>query len=873
MGDLVAQLDIDPARKANAELWLSELSELSSSDKCGREKIDSQINGIYFEDTGDLISKTSSDSFITNSPLTSPDEFMILPLQNNNSPQKTSHANNSPSTMNNKSEIFRVSISSSAPSTSSQDEFDTFNEIFIWGENNINNNKGQSEILTPTVLQTDLSFLDAQAISCGARHLAVLSKNSEIFTWGEKFIGSLTESNRPHVVESVTGHYDPFEKISCGEFHTCVVTNSGELYTWGTETGHWMPKRVTGTMDLTIRTVSCGTWHTAFITANGQLYTFGDGTFGALGHGNRCNIKCPKLVESLNGLRVIDVSCGAWHTAGIVQVNSSQTGQTGQMGQTGGKLFTWGDGDKNRLGQGDKEARLKPTCVNSLIDHNFIQVSCGQSLTVCLTSQGEVFTFGSSVYGQLGNPNSDGRTPVSVRNPNFDGSVREISCGFYHVAVLTSKNEVFTWGKGQKGQLGHGDSEDRKVPTIVESLRDKSVKSVSCGASFTVAVILSKNGKKVVGGNSEQIHCSNCRQNFGFTRKKHVCYNCGLVLCNNCTSKKSFRANLAPNPNKPYRVCDSCYIQLNNNNTNNSNISNYSNNNGCNNEKKRNVNFPLVQIKDVALNNGNLKKVSSNNKKGGNGSFGFRTRPVSPFSRRPSPPRSATPGGPTTRGLSLSRIPLQPDGFSLSKIPLQPDGLSLSKANEVLNEEVKKLRSQVGGLKQKCESQEIDLKKLAKEAQDATQLASEESSKSKAAKEVIKTLTSQLKEMADKMPQDRTPLLVPNNTNGITLNKEGENTQNNNENNNKKVQSLINSNDLVDKEWIEQYEPGVYITLMTFHDGTRDLKRVRFSRRRFGENQAELWWNENREKVYEKYNVRGGSDRISSASSVRSSRV
>lgn len=103
----------------------------------------------------------------------------------------------------------------------------------------------------------------------------------------------------------------------------------------------------------------------------------------------------------------------------------------------------------------------------------------------------------------------------------------------------------------------------------------------------------------------------------------------------------------------------------------------------------------------------------------------------------------------------------------------------------------------------------------------------------------------------------------------------------------------------IEAEWIEQYESGVYITLMGLHDGTRELKRVRFryfvvhlssknfvlgprlwrkmclfegkgtcilitnlffffcSRRRFGEQQAETWWTENRGKVYEKYNVRG----------------
>ena len=32
----------------------------------------------------------------------------------------------------------------------------------------------------------------------------------------------------------------------------------------------------------------------------------------------------------------------------------------------------------------------------------------------------------------------------------------------------------------------------------------------------------------------------------------------------------------------------------------------------------------------------------------------------------------------------------------------------------------------------------------------------------------------------------------------------------------------------IEAEWIEQYEPGVYITLVALRDGTRDLKRVRF---------------------------------------------
>ncbi|KAA3455382.1 Zinc finger, FYVE-type [Gossypium australe] len=59
-----------------------------------------------------------------------------------------------------------------------------------------------------------------------------------------------------------------------------------------------------------------------------------------------------------------------------------------------------------------------------------------------------------------------------------------------------------------------------------------------------------------------------------------------------------------------------------------------------------------------------------------------------------------------------------------------------------------------------------------------------------------------------------------------------------------------------ENEWVEQDEPGVYITLTSLPGGAKDLKRVRFSKKRFSEKQAEQWWAENRARVYEQYNVR-----------------
>ncbi|KAG5060802.1 hypothetical protein AAZX31_01G136300 [Glycine max] len=64
--------------------------------------------------------------------------------------------------------------------------------------------------------------------------------------------------------------------------------------------------------------------------------------------------------------------------------------------------------------------------------------------------------------------------------------------------------------------------------------------------------------------------------------------------------------------------------------------------------------------------------------------------------------------------------------------------------------------------------------------------------------------------------------------------------------------SMSNASDL-ETEWIEQDEPGVYITIRQLADGTKELRRVRFSRERFGEGHAKKWWEDNRERIQAQY--------------------
>nr|XP_009407166.1 PREDICTED: protein Brevis radix-like 1 [Musa acuminata subsp. malaccensis] len=58
-------------------------------------------------------------------------------------------------------------------------------------------------------------------------------------------------------------------------------------------------------------------------------------------------------------------------------------------------------------------------------------------------------------------------------------------------------------------------------------------------------------------------------------------------------------------------------------------------------------------------------------------------------------------------------------------------------------------------------------------------------------------------------------------------------------------------------ELVEQFEPGVYITFIQLKNDIKMFKRVRFSKRRFAEQQAEDWWNKNKERVFKKYSYPG----------------
>ncbi|KAK3267405.1 hypothetical protein CYMTET_24032, partial [Cymbomonas tetramitiformis] len=56
-------------------------------------------------------------------------------------------------------------------------------------------------------------------------------------------------------------------------------------------------------------------------------------------------------------------------------------------------------------------------------------------------------------------------------------------------------------------------------------------------------------------------------------------------------------------------------------------------------------------------------------------------------------------------------------------------------------------------------------------------------------------------------------------------------------------------------EVTKEVEPGVFVSTVLLPDGSRELRRVRFSQKRFKENDAQKWWEENKARIFSQFNI------------------
>ncbi|KAL6135482.1 hypothetical protein ACLB2K_067710 [Fragaria x ananassa] len=232
--------------------------------------------------------------------------------------------------------------------------------------------------------------------------------------------------------------------------------------------------------------IACGREHTAAVASDGSLFTWGANEFGQLGDGTEERSKHPKKVKRLEREFVKSVSCGAHCTAAIAEPRKND----GTVSTS--RLWIWGQNQGSNLPRLFWGAFAPNTAIR--------QVSCGAAHVMALSEDGLLQAWGYNEFGQLGRGvTCEGLQGASIINAYakfLDEApelvkITQVSCGEYHTAALSEDGEVYTWGLGSMGQLGHCSlqSADKELlPRKVVALDGIFMKDVACGGVHTCAV-------------------------------------------------------------------------------------------------------------------------------------------------------------------------------------------------------------------------------------------------------------------------------------------------------------------------------------------------------------------------------------------------
>ena len=170
-----------------------------------------------------------------------------------------------------------------------------------------------------------------------------------------------------------------------------------------------------------------------------------------------------------------------------------------------GNLYAWGNNEDGQLGDGTTTNRTAPIMVAAPAGVKFVQTAAGGSHSMALDRDGNIWTWGNSEDGQLG------RTPTGNNPSDKPGRAKPfkyvnmtfiaVSAGADHGMAIDRDGNIWTWGYNQYQQLGfYTASGSARMPSGV-GVPEAAFASVSAGARHSIG--LDVNGTAWTWGGSD----------------------------------------------------------------------------------------------------------------------------------------------------------------------------------------------------------------------------------------------------------------------------------------------------------------------------------------------------------------------------------
>ena len=326
-----------------------------------------------------------------------------------------------------------------------------------------------------------------------------------------------------NVVNIYAGNATVFAVTKEGKVYSAGLNTSGQLGLGGTTS----PVNVLTTVKdennekdlekvLFVAEGSSNTVNSGYILSDGTVWATGNGEFGQLGnetyfdHVNVIKMSVDEIKAkeqqvklSINQTNQIELSMEHAFNAYDIQKDLSSNIKYEALNTEVATVSDTGVITGKRLGN----TKIKITDIdNNLEEYVFVNVSeslgkteakvmSGQNFTIALKEDGTVWSWGHGESGQLGTGNTNNQTEaVQVLAP--DGikkltNVKDIAVGYSSAAALLEDGTIVAWGNNNNYNLGDGTNTNRSVPVyVVDANKEKlqGIVKIVKGSDFNLAL-------------------------------------------------------------------------------------------------------------------------------------------------------------------------------------------------------------------------------------------------------------------------------------------------------------------------------------------------------------------------------------------------